>query len=56
MTERATIIPASELARRRAEREQRRQERQQFAGSILEALNEPEQRVCVASEPKGTTR
>jgi hypothetical protein len=48
----ANIIPASELARRRAERDRKRQERAPYAGTILE--NETEQRVCVASNHKET--
>jgi hypothetical protein len=53
----ATIIPASELVRRREERERLRRERAAFAGSILSLLDdEPDQPVCVASKTKETTR
>jgi hypothetical protein len=54
MSETATIVPATELARRRAEREKQRQQRAQYAGSILDQLDDDDQRACVASKPKGT--
>ena len=45
------IIPAIELDRRRAERDQKRQERKDFAGSILGGLldDEPEEPCAPAS-------
>jgi hypothetical protein len=39
----ATVIPASELARRREERERQRQAREALAGSILGLLDDDDQ-------------
>ena len=53
----ATLIPPEVLARRRAERERQRREREAFRGSILETLaNDTEQRVCVAHKRKEPTQ
>jgi hypothetical protein len=49
----ADVIPPIELARRRAEREQKRKEREAMKGSILGLIDDNnENTVCVASEPK----
>ena len=45
----ATVIPPSELARRRAEREKQRQQRAQYAGSILDELDEEPDQSAPAS-------
>lgn len=45
----ATIIPAHELTRRRAERDQRRQQRAAFIGSILSLPEEEDQTRAPAS-------
>jgi hypothetical protein len=50
----STIIPPTVLAAKRREREKQRQERQFYAGSILEAVDESDQRLRVASQPTGT--
>jgi len=55
MTKRCTIIPATEIARRRQERTRLRREREARQGSILDLLDneDEEQSVCgVASEQK----
>jgi len=47
----AAIIPASELARRRQERDRQRRERQEFAGSVLDLLDDEFDPQCAPASP-----
>ena len=50
------IIPASELVRRRQERERQRRERETFLGSILEDQDQPYSAPALPAERREPTR